>query len=140
MKHTILCNEYEQGGLKNVDIFSKITSFLCSWVKRLYDDSFHARKVISLCLIENHAGKNFVFHSNLSIKQNVVKKRSKFYQEILARWEKYLSSPPNVLSAAASQFIWYNAYIKIDNNTIYNCYFSRKNLIISVIFLKIMVR
>ena len=128
LKHTILCNEYEQGGLKNVDIFSKITSLQCSWVKRLYDDSFHAWKVIPLFLIKNHLGKNFVFHSNLSIKQNVVKKFPKFYQEILTRWGKYLSSPPNVLSAVASQFIWYNEYIKIDNNTIYNCYFSQKNL------------
>ena len=47
---------------------------------------------------------------------------------MLKRWGKYLSSPPKVLSAVASQFIWYNEYIKIDNNTIYNCYFSQKNL------------
>ena len=33
LKHTTLCNEHEQGGLKNVDIFSKITSLQCSWVK-----------------------------------------------------------------------------------------------------------
>ena len=26
LKHTTLCNEYEQGGLKNVDIFSKMIS------------------------------------------------------------------------------------------------------------------
>ena len=26
------------------------------------------------------------------------------------------------------QFIWYNEYIKIYNNTIYNCYFSQKKL------------
>ena len=49
-------------------------------------------------------------------------------------WGKYLSSPPKVLSAVISQFIWYNEYIKIDNNTIYNCYFSQKTLIISAIF------
>ena len=36
--------------------------------------------------------------------------------EILARWEKYLSSHSKVLSAVVSQFIWYNEYIKIDNN------------------------
>ena len=30
LKHTTLCNEYEQGGLKNVDIFFKITSLQCS--------------------------------------------------------------------------------------------------------------
>ena len=123
LKYTTLCNEYEQGGLKNADIFSKITSLQCSWVNRLYDDSFHAWKVIPLFPIKNHLGKDVAFHSNLSIKQNIVKKFPKFYQEILTRWGKYLSSPPNVLPAvAASQFIWYNEYIKIDNNTIYNCF------------------
>ena len=123
LKYTALSNEYEQGGLKNVDIFSKITSLHCSWVKRLNDDSFHAWKVIPLFLIKNHLGKDAVFYSNLSMKQNVVKKFPKFYQEILTRWGKYLSSPPNVLPAVvASQFIWYNEYIKIDNNTIYNCF------------------
>ena len=108
LKHTTLCNEYERG-LKNLDIFSKITSLKCS-----------------LFLIKNHLGRNFVFHSNLSVKQNVVKKSPKFYQEILTRLGKYLSSTPNVLSVAC-QFIWYNEYIKIDNNTIWN-YFSQKKL------------
>ena len=84
-KHTTLCNEYEEGGLKIVDIFSKITSIQYSWVKRLYDDSFHAWKVIPLIYIKNHLGKNFVFHSNLSRKQNVSKKFTNFYQEILTR-------------------------------------------------------
>ena len=94
-KHTTLCSEYEQGGLKNVDIFCKITILHCSWVKRLHGDSFHSSKVTPLFLIENHQGKNFVFHSNLNIKQKVIKKFPKFYQEILTRWGKYLCSPQN---------------------------------------------
>ena len=57
-----------------------------------------------------------------------LKKFPKFYQEILTTWGKYLSSPPNVLSAVVTQFIWHNEYIKIDNNTICNYYFSQKNL------------
>ena len=127
---------------KMLIFFSEITSLQCSWVKRLSDDIFHVWKVISLFLIKNHLGKNVVFHSNLSIKQKAVKKSPKFYQEILTRWGKYLSSPQKVLSAIASQFIWYNEYIKIDNSAIYYCYFSqkKKTLIILVIFLKIMVR
>ena len=40
LKYTVLCNEYEKEGLTNVDIFSKITIFQCSWVKRLVN-SFH---------------------------------------------------------------------------------------------------
>ena len=46
LKHTTLCNKYEQGGLKNVDIFFKKTILQCSWVKRVYDDSFQAWKVV----------------------------------------------------------------------------------------------
>ena len=94
LKYITLCNEYEQGGLKNVDIFSKITSLQCSWIKRLYDDSFYAWKEIPLFPIKNHLAKSFVFHSNLGIEQKVVKKFPKFYQQILARWGKYLSSLP----------------------------------------------
>ena len=45
LKNTTPCNEYQQEVLKNVDIFSKITILLCSWVKRLYDGGFHAWKV-----------------------------------------------------------------------------------------------
>ena len=127
LKHTTLCNEYKQEGLKNVDIFSKITNLQCSWVKRLYDDSFRAWKVIPLFLIKSHLGKNFVFHSNLCIKQKIVKKFPKFYQEMLKRCGKYLSSPPKDLSAVVFQFIWYNEYIKIDNNTMHYCFlFSKK--------------
>ena len=43
-------------------------------------------------------------------------------------WTKFLSSPTKVLSAFASEFIWYNEYIKIGNNTIYYRYFSQKNI------------
>ena len=53
---------------------------------------------------------------------------SKILPENLTRQGKYLSSPPHVLSVVASQFLWYNEYIKIDNNSIYNCCFSQKNL------------
>ena len=82
----------------------------------------------TLFLIKNHLGENFLFHSNLSIKQKIVKKVPKSYQEISTRWGKFLSSLPKILSAVASQFNWYNEYIKIDNNTIYHRYFSQKNL------------
>ena len=71
-------------------------------------------------------GKILYFILTLSEKQNVAKKFPKFYQEILTRWRKYLSSPPKVLSAVASQLIWYNEYVKIDNNAIYECCFSQK--------------
>ena len=33
IKNSTLCNDYEYGGLKNVDIFSKVVSLQCSWIK-----------------------------------------------------------------------------------------------------------
>ena len=41
IKNSTLCNDYEYGGLKNVDIFSKVVSLQCSWIKRLFNSNFH---------------------------------------------------------------------------------------------------
>ena len=109
----------------SMNIFSKITRIQCSWVKRLCDDSFHAWKVIPLFLIKSHPGKNVAFQSHLSIKQNIVKKLRKFSQEILTKWE-YAYLLPQMFYQLLPQLIWYNEYIKIYYNTIYNCYFSQK--------------
>ena len=40
IKHTTLCCDYTDSGLKSVDTFSKIVSWKCSWVKRLFDKKF----------------------------------------------------------------------------------------------------
>ena len=47
IKHETLCNSYDLGGLKNVDIIPKIDSLKCSWIKWLYNESFHEWKVIT---------------------------------------------------------------------------------------------
>ena len=41
IKHSTLSNSYEDGGLKDVDVFTKVISLQCSWIKRLYDENFH---------------------------------------------------------------------------------------------------
>ena len=57
----------KNGGLKNVDIELKIISLKCSWIRRLYNEVDHDWKIIPLNYIYNTLGKNFTFHSNLSI-------------------------------------------------------------------------
>ena len=63
-KHETLCNDYKAGGLKNVDISNKIIALQCSWIKRLYDNSFHEWKLIPFSLIQKSSGRSFKFHSN----------------------------------------------------------------------------
>ena len=37
--HTTLCNNCNNGSLKNVDISSKIPTLQCSWIKKLNDNT-----------------------------------------------------------------------------------------------------
>ena len=52
IKNGTLCSDFKHGGLKNVNINKKIISLQCSWMRRLYNDSFHEWKVIPLKLIK----------------------------------------------------------------------------------------
>ena len=35
------CKDYNNGGLKNVDISNKIVNLQCSWIRMLYDNRFY---------------------------------------------------------------------------------------------------
>ena len=86
IKSSTLCNDYDNGGLKNVDVFSKIVSLQCSWIKRLFDNNFHQWKVIPLYLIRRYLGRNFEFHSNLEVSHSILCKFPIFYKEVIIRW------------------------------------------------------
>ena len=64
----------------------KIINLQCSWLKQLFDDSFHEWKVIPFFYIKKVFGNNFKFHSDLDYKfrNNVL--LSKFYEKILSNW------------------------------------------------------
>ena len=120
--------DYEGGGLKNINILNKIISLQCSWIRRLYDNSFHEWKLIPLFLIKNSFGSSFKFHSNLFFKRNKIKFFPSFYKEIFLYWKKYLTRKPEIPSCILSQYLWYNENIQVDKNSIYLIRFSEKNI------------
>ena len=61
IKHDTLCKNYENGGLKNVDIMYKVVSLQCSCIKRLYENNSLDWKVIPLHMITQKLGKKFLF-------------------------------------------------------------------------------
>ena len=65
IRQDTLCKDYENGGLKNVDVMFKIISVQCSWVKQLHDSSIHDWKLIPLHMITQKLGKHFLFDFNL---------------------------------------------------------------------------
>ena len=71
---------------------------------------------------------NFKFHSNLDIPVQKLKKFPTYYKIILKNWFLHLTSTPVLPSAIASQALWYNKNIKIDNKSIYLADISKKGL------------
>ena len=61
IKHTTLCNNCNNGSLKNINISSKIISLQCSWIKKLYNNTTPGWKFIPLHLIKTNLAINFKF-------------------------------------------------------------------------------
>ena len=79
-------------------------------------------------MIKKRLWKNFIFHSKLSINPNKIKECSTYYQDILINWKKDFSSLPSLPSSVASQCLWHNKYIKIDDKAIFSSSLSAKGI------------
>ena len=123
-----LRNAFENGGLKNVDAKSKITSLQCSSVKKLHDGNHHDWKVVPLYFIDKYFGKNF--HSNLSFNLVLVDSFPEFYKQIFINWSKSWNKSLLLCFQFRSSihFLWYNKYILIDNKSAYLSSFSDKDV------------
>ena len=125
-----MCTSFdEEGGLKNIDINSKIASLQCSWVKRLHDDKFHEWKIILSHLVKSTFRINFKFHSSLDFGDSKILTFPSFYKQLFRNWRKYLSSSVSIPSSTLPQPIWYNKNIKINSNPIYAEEFAKQNII-----------
>ena len=118
----------EDGGLKDVDVFTKVISLQCSWIRGLYDENFHEWKIIPSYLIKTNFSKNFKFHSCLEPSLRSLKNIPNFYKEMITNWTKCQSGSPCFSSAIPSQFLWFNSNIKNDNKSIFISGFAGKNI------------
>lgn len=48
IKHSTLANSYEDVGLEDTDIFAKVISLQCSWMKKLFDKNFVTNFILVL--------------------------------------------------------------------------------------------
>ena len=119
IKHSTLCNSFATGGRKNVDINTKIASLHCSWIKRLYDDSFHGWKLIPLHLINTNITPAFKFHPSLTLIFRL-DYFPIFYQNIFQFWSTSFRSASTVLPIISCEFLWFNPNIKVDNQPIFS--------------------
>ena len=118
IKHSTLIGKYDEGGLKDVDIETKIKALQLSWVRRLHDNNFHPWKIIPMRLLSKYStlGKN-LFYPNFNYVPNNIK-IPVFYKNILIFWSEFSSANPLTASSILSESIWNNILIKINNCTI----------------------
>ena len=67
VKHSTLCDPFSTAGQTNPNINTRIASLQCSWIKRLYDNSFHECKLILVHLINTTITIAFEFHPSIAL-------------------------------------------------------------------------
>ena len=107
-------NEYENGGLKMIDLESMIKSLRLAWLKRIFQCNNGARRNFLLFSLERF-GDFFLLHCNYDIKEIHIS--SKAYSEFL-QWR---SEFRNVFdSRRECQYIlWNNKEIRVDNKLVF---------------------
>ena len=119
--------DYRLGGLRDVDIPSKIFSLKFSWIKSLKDKkNFHPWKQVATQLLSSVGGES-VFHSNLKLSPQYscnVKKLSSFYKGLVYAWEILCIDRKinlNNKEMILSQSLWNNSFIfTADSKTLFN--------------------
>ena len=107
-------NEYENGGLKMIDLESMIKSLRLAWLKRIFQCSNGAWRSFLRFSLEPFGGL-FSFHCNYNIKEIHIS--SNFYSELLQWWSEFRSVFD---SRRECQYIlWNNKEIRVDNKPVF---------------------
>lgn len=65
--------DFRNGVLTNVDVFFKIFTLQCSWVRRNFDKCFDRANLTILFFIQKAFGKSFKVDSDLDLDNGIVK-------------------------------------------------------------------
>jgi len=117
-------NEYENGGLRMIDLESMIKSLRLAWLKRIFGSNEGAWKSY-LCVSLERFGGLFLFHCNYDIKD--VHISSQFYSELLRWWYEF-----RVVFDTGKQWqyiLWNNKEIRVNNKPIFYKNFFQKDII-----------
>ena len=112
IKHSTTCMDYQNGGLKNVDVlFNSSISLQYLWFRRLFGDFFQW-KVILLFFINKTFGEHFKFHSNLDFSDDTVKFPPSFYKSMFLNWKKIFLCKPMCP-------LWLNKFNQINRKPVF---------------------
>ena len=71
----------------------------------MFEDDFHDWKIIPLFVIGKYLGKNFKFHHNIDINNDILSSFPSFYQDIFIKWINNHTAKPTLPSMILPEFI-----------------------------------
>ena len=107
-------NEYENGGLKMIDLESMIKSLRLAWLKRIFGENDGAWKSYLRVSLKRYGGL-FLFYCNYDIKDHHVP--SLFHSELLQWWSEFRDSYDT--KKEWQHIVWNNKEIRINNKPIF---------------------
>ena len=104
----IVCNNFENGGLKNFHITWNIVNLQSSWIRKLYEENISFFPYIS-----KYLGKLFKFYSCLSFGCQLPVLDFPNFTKHFFRWSSFLFASSKLPSCILSNFLWFNKHILI---------------------------
>ena len=130
IKHSTLIGNFENGGLKDINIESKLKALKLSWIKRLLDSNFHLWKTSAAKLSEPVGGTK-IFHSNLSMSKECHKGLTSlptFYKQLIEFWELTSIGICDEPSFILNQSVWNNKHITRSGSPLFDTTLSNKGI------------
>ena len=117
----ILCQNYNNGGLKMIDIKTFVLSLKASWVKRILDKDNNGQwKQIYLNKLKNYGGE-LLFECNCTKNEiNNMFKNDTFLYDILTSWFTIKATGVDYSAINfKTEIVWNNSLFKIANKTFF---------------------
>ena len=121
IRHATLVADYQDGGIKNVNVAAKLKALELAWVCRLQDDNHHPWKAIPSKIFTLPNG-DLVFQRNFRLSQSLLTTISllpAFYRELLEFWVEISYSETENSNITFSESLWYNAHFQINNDALF---------------------
>ncbi|XP_013411821.1 uncharacterized protein LOC106174705 [Lingula anatina] len=118
VKRSVITGNYEQGGLKMLDLFDFIASLKCTWIKRIYQtDNIYAPL---LQAIFDRDVISYIFTFGNAYLDKLIKDCSNcFWKDVLVSWKLVLTRLLERKSIISVEPIWYNDNFKIGGKPVF---------------------
>jgi hypothetical protein len=116
IKRSVVCQSYETGGLKMIEINSFIASIKINWLKKILEDEGKLTRImLGMCPLLKD-----IKHVGGDIKCIINSIKNPFLRDVLGHYSNmYYQNVPKNFNEFASECIFYNRFIRRDGQSIF---------------------